>query len=220
MDVSRKQALQLGLGAFLLLLVSPFLPLLEVVAFAIGAWSLLLFWRDARAQAAARWPSVALALLVASFLALFLGGPFAAQAFARGDIGLWTKLVWLYAVANVALAGAFYAAPHGLAGERAKLLLGLALGIAVAVAASTTYREVDAGQRYGAALHDIEAAHPGTNDTDNATRAAQLQQAQDAFQSDAESLLAAQGIPYVVFAWAYATMLGVVTRAQRAEQNA
>lgn len=222
MDASPATALKLALGAFVLLLVSPFLPLLELAAFVLAAGSVLLLLREARGARgarAARWPGLALALLVASFVALFVGGPFAARAFARGDIATWGRLVWVYALANVALAGAFYAAPLHLAGSRARLLLGLALGIAVAVAASTTWREVEAGQRFDAQRAAIAAQHPAVSAAENATRENLTLQAEDAFRADAESLLAAQGIPYVVFAWAYATTLGSVRRGA-AEHNA
>jgi hypothetical protein len=208
------RALQLALAAFLMLLVGPLAAPLQLLGLLLALGAFAMLYAASREDPPARRHAVlAVGLLLLAFVAGIAYGALAARALGRGDFRGWVDLGWLYAAASVALAAAFYVAPQTLVTPRSRTLLGAALGIAIAVAVGTVVSSQGAGERFVAGGEAIQD-EPGS-----AAHNARVEDLQRQFAAETEQLVAVQGLPYVVFAWAYATTLGALARARGAEER-
>lgn len=193
-----------GLGAFLVVILSPLFPPLSVVFTLLGVVSLALLGSDARRRGgtAGRPAMLGLGLLAAGFFGAFLTNVLANAALAAGDFEGWRRSLWLYLAAEVAVAAGFYLGPQHLASDRSRMLLGVALGAAIAtsgIALLQAQGPAGAVVAAGEALPDP----PGSPEHANATRALVV-----GFYEATSGANQAKAVAFIVFAWAYATIAG------------
>lgn len=193
-----------GLAAFLLVILSPVFPPLGLVFTLLAVASLALLGSDARRRgpATARPATLGLLLLAAGLFASFATNVLGNGALARGDFEGWRRTLWFYLAAEVAVAAGFYLGPQHLASERSRMLLGVALGAAVATSGLALWQAQGPAAEVlaeGAAL----ASEPGSPEHVEQTRALL-----EGFYVATSTANQAKAIAFIVFAWAYATIAG------------
>lgn len=196
--------LLLGLGAFLAVIVAPLAPLLGLVFALLGVAALAVLSGDAKrlGAAARRAATLGLALLAGGLLLSFVTNFLAAGALGRGDFAGWARVQWLYLAAEAAVAGGFYLGARHLASARSRALLGVALGAALATSGVAAW-QAQAPAQAVVAQGDALADEPGSPGHGNGTRALLA-----AYFDATAPANGAKAVGFILFAWAYATILG------------
>jgi len=199
-----RRGLQLALVAFVLYVSAQVIPLLVLPHVLLGVAAAAVLFRDARRSGPgpARMTAMGLGLVLGGMLGILASNSLASRALDAGALALWDATLWPRMAAEIAVAGGFYALAAPLAGARSRILLGLAFGAAVAtsiVGVAASLGPADALVAEGRAL----AADPSSE--------AYRTWVQDAFLrflQATESATLAKATPYILFSWAYATILG------------
>lgn len=207
--------LLLGLGAFLAFALSPALPLLGVPFFLLGFASVALLHAHARRGAThRRVVRLALALAALGFLGLLASNALALSSLDAGDLDLWKATLWPRAAAEVAVAAGFYAAALPLAAARSRHLLGFAFGLGAAVALLAAVASLGPADNLVASGREV--ADPPGSEAYRAWRDAALGR----YFEEIQGATLARPLPFVAFAWAYATILGRLRAAGPREEPA
>jgi hypothetical protein len=207
-----RRGLLAGLGAFLAFILAPALPLVFSPLFTLlGVLSLGLLSGDARRRgpATGRHALAGLVALAVGMLLLFATNGIAAASLAQGDLGRWRGTLLLYLVAEVLVATGFFLGAWHLASQRSRTLLGVAVGAAVATSLLAAAQAQAPAQALEEELR-ASGAEPGS-----AAYGEVLRAAVGRFYETTAGANQAKAVPFILFAWAYATILGRLKHEQR-----